>query len=84
MEVYNEVENGASAGTAQGQKLGEPHHNLQMIRHVEIEEEADRNQLIKRGFFKPTSGNATTRLRMRQETCEATGTAKPRRPPSNR
>ncbi len=57
-------------------KAGEPHHNLQMVRHVEIEEKADRNQLIDMGVFKPTSGNATKRLRVRQETREATKNGK--------
>ena len=42
-----------------GQEHEEPRHNLQMVRHVEEEEEADRNQLVKMGVFKPTSGNAT-------------------------
>ncbi len=69
MEVYNEVENDAPdapAGTTKG------HHGLQMVRHVEEEEEADRNQLIDMGVFKPTSGNAAKRLRMRHETREET------------
>ena len=57
-------------------KFGEPHHNMQMIRHVEAEDEADRNQLIDMGIFKPTSGNATKRLRMGQETREATRNGK--------
>lgn len=34
----------------------------------EEEEDADRGDLIDMGIFKPTSGNATKRLRMRQET----------------
>ncbi len=79
MEVYNEVENDAPdaydaydapAGTTKG------HHDLQMVRHVEEEEEADRNQLIDMGVFKPTSGNAAKRLRMRQETREETRNGK--------
>jgi len=82
MEVYNEVENDAPdtpdaynaydapAGTTKG------HHDLQMVRHVEEEEEADRNQLIDMGVFKPTSGNAAKRLRMRQETREGTRNGK--------
>ena len=57
-------------------KAREPHHNLQIVRHVEIEEEADRNQLIDMGVFKQTSGNATKRLRVRQETREATRNGK--------
>jgi len=57
-------------------KAGEPHHHLQMVHHVEVEEIADRNQLIDMGVFKPTSGNATKRLRMRQETRGATRNGK--------
>ena len=75
MEGYSEVENDtcdaykdATDGTAKGRELEGPHHNLQMVRHVEEEEDADRSQLINMGVFKPTSGNATKRLRMRQET----------------
>lgn len=41
---------------------------MQMVRHVDEEEDADRSELINMGVFKPTSGNATKRLRMRQET----------------
>ncbi len=70
MEGYNEVENNAcdaSPGTAKGREYEEPRPTLQIFRHVE-EEEADRSQLINMGVFKPTSGNATKRLRMRQET----------------
>ena len=47
-----------------------------MVRHIEEEEDADRSHLIDMGVFKPTSGNATKRLRMRQETREATRTTK--------
>ena len=47
-----------------------------MVRHIEEEEDADRSDLIDMGVFKPTSGNATKRLRMRQETREATRTTK--------
>ncbi len=57
-------------------KAGEPHHNLQLVRHIEAEEKADRNQLIDMGVFKPTNGNATKRLRMRQETREVTRNSK--------
>ena len=82
MVVYNEVGNDAgdaypydatAAGTA-GQEYDEPDHNMQMIRHREEEEDADRGDLIEMGVFKPTSGNATKRLRMRQETRETTKT----------
>lgn len=74
MEEYNDVENDAFdafdayndaiAGTAEGQEYEGTHHSLQMVRHVEEEEEADRNQLVNMGVFKPTSGNATKRLRI--------------------
>ena len=84
MEGYNEVENNANdacdayndatAGTAKGREHEEPHHNLQMVRHIEEEEDADRSHLIDMGVFKPTSGNATKRLRMRQETRGTTRT----------
>ena len=71
MEVYSEVENDAgdaypydaTAGTA-GQEHEHPGYNMQMVRHVEEEEDADRGDLIDMGVFKPTSGNATKRLRM--------------------
>lgn len=76
MEGYSEVENDASTGTAKEQEHGEPYQHLQMVRRIEEEEETDRNQLIDMGIFKPTSGNATKRLRMRQETREATTTDK--------
>jgi len=85
MEGYNEVENNANdacdayndatAGTAKGREHEEPHHNLQMVRHIEEEEDADRSHLIDMGVFKPTSGNATKRLRMRQETRGTTRTS---------
>ena len=83
MEGYNDVENDAfdayndaTTGAAGGQEYEEPRHNLQMVCHVEEEEEADRNQLVDMGVFKPTSGNATKRLRMRQETRETTRAGK--------
>ena len=72
MEGYDDVGNDAfdayndaTAGTVGGE---EPRHNLQMVRHVEEEKEADRNQLVDMGVFQPSSGNVTKRLRMRQET----------------
>ena len=75
MEVYNEVEDDAgdaypydaTAGAAEYEHE-EPNYNMQMVRHIEDEEDADRDDLIDMGVFKPTSGNATKRLRMRQET----------------
>ena len=83
MEGYNEVENDAydayddaTAGTAKGREHEVPHHNLQIVRHVEEEEDADKTQLIDMGVFKPTSGNATKRLRMRQKTRGTTRTDK--------
>ena len=83
MEVYSEVENDAgdaypydaTAGTA-GDEHEEPHHNMQMVRHIEEEEDADRSDLINMGVFKPTSRNATKRLRMRQETRGTTRSSK--------
>ena len=54
---------GATSGNRTIQfKAGEPHHNLRLVRHIEAEVEADRNQLIDMGVFKPTSGNATNAL----------------------
>ena len=83
MEGYDDVENDAfdayndaTTGAAGGQEHEEPRHNLQMVCHIEEEEEADRNQLVDMGVFKPTSGNATKRLRMRQETRETTRAGK--------
>ena len=73
MELYNEVENDAGDAypynaTATGTEYDEPDHNMQMVCHREEEEDADRGELIEIGVFKPTSGNATKRLRMCQET----------------
>lgn len=48
-------------------KTGEPYYHLQIARHIEIEETTDNNQVIDIGIFKPTSGNTTKRLRMRQK-----------------
>lgn len=41
---------------------------MQMVRHIEDEEDADRGNLIDMGVFKPTSENVTKWLRMQQET----------------
>ena len=75
MERYNEEENDAcnayndaTVRTGKEREHEEPCHNLQIVGHVEEEEDADNSQLIDMGVFKPTSGNATKRLRMRQET----------------
>lgn len=84
MEVYNEVENDAgdayphdatAADTAE-REYDEPDHNMQIIRHMEEEENADRSDLIDMGVFRPTSGNATKRLGMRQEARETTRNTK--------
>ena len=77
MEVYNEVENDAGDAYPHDATAGrEQGHNMQMVRHIEEEENADRSDLIDMGVFKPTTGNATKRLRMRQETRELTRNAK--------
>ena len=34
-----------------------------MVRHIEDEKDADRSHLIDMGVFKPSSGNATKRLK---------------------
>lgn len=73
--MYNKVGNDAgdaypcdaTAGTA-GHEHEEPEYNMQMVRHIKDEENADRDELVDLGVFKPTTGNATKRLRMRQET----------------
>ena len=83
MEVYNEVENDAgdaypydaTIGTARHEHDG-PDYNMQMVRHIEEEDDADRGDLIDMGVFKSTSGNATKRLRMRQEMRATTRTSK--------
>lgn len=83
MEVYNKFKDDAgdtypydaTAGAA-GYEHEEPNYNMQMVRHIKEEEEADRGDLINMGVFKPTSGNATKRLRMRQETREITRATK--------
>lgn len=46
-------------------KAREPHYKLLLVCHIEAKKEADKNQLIDMGVFKPMSGNATKRLRMR-------------------
>ena len=71
MEVYSEFENDAgdaypyntTVETA-GYEREEPGYNMQMIRHIEEEDDADRSDLIHMGVFKPISGNATKRLRV--------------------
>ena len=60
MEVYSELENDAgdaylgdaTAGTAWEVYEG-PHHNMQMMRHMEEEEDADRSDLIQMGCSNP-------------------------------
>lgn len=47
-----------------------------MVSYIDEEENADKSQLVDLEIFKPTSGNATKRLRMRQETQGATRTGK--------
>ena len=73
----------ATAGTAgHGHEHEGPNYDMQMVRHIEedieedIEEEDDANRgdLVGMGVFKPTSGNATKRLRVRQGTRGATRT----------
>ena len=81
MEMYNEMENDAgdayphdaTAGVAGHEHEG-PNYDMQMVRHIEEEEDADRGDLVGMGVFKPTSGNATKRLRVRQETRGTTRT----------
>ena len=41
-----------------------PGYNMQIVCHIEEEEDADRGDLTNMGDFKPTSGNATKQLRM--------------------
>ena len=88
MEVQNEFKQDAgnaylydtTAGAA-GYKYKEPNYNMQIVRHMEEEEDADRGNLIDMGVFKPTSGNATKRLRMRQQTRKTTTAPKAAGPP---
>ena len=49
---------------------------MQMVYHIKEEEDADRNDLIDMRVFKPTSGNATKRLKMRQGTRRITRATK--------
>lgn len=75
MEVYSEVENDASntylddtiAGITR-EKYEGLYHNMQMVYYIEEEKDVDRSDLISKGIFKPTSGNAIKRLRVCQET----------------
>ena len=74
IEVYSEAENdtgdagdaypcNATAGISM-QEHDPQGYNMQMVRHIEEEEDEDRGNSIDMGDFKPTSGNATKRLRM--------------------
>lgn len=45
-----------------------PGHNIHMVCDLEEEENAEISDLINMGVFKLTNGNASKRLRMRQET----------------
>ena len=78
MEEYEDVENdasGASGATATaGHEHDVLHQALQIARQLELESE--RNQSANLGVLKATSGNATKRLKMRQETRAATRTTK--------
>ena len=65
----------ATPGAA-GYKHEEPNYNMQMVCHIEEEEDADGGNLINIGVFKPTSGNETKWLRMQQETRRTTKTMK--------
>ena len=40
---------------------------MQIVRHMEEKDAADRSNLIQIGVFKPTSGNAMKQLRIWQE-----------------
>lgn len=76
MEMYNEVKNDAGdaylydattdAETAR-EKYNKLDYNMQIVCHMEEEENAKISDLISMKVFKPTSGNVTKRLRMRQE-----------------
>lgn len=63
-DMYNDT----TAGTAGKQEYKELCNKLQMVCHIEEEEEIERNQLVDMGVFKLISENATKRLRMRQKT----------------
>lgn len=67
--------NNAIAKTARGQEHKEPRHNLQIICHIKNEEEAYKNQLMDMGIFKPTSGNAIKRPKIKQEMYKTIKTA---------
>ena len=71
MGMYNEIENDAvdvylhdaTAGVAGHEHKG-PNYDMQMVQHIEEEEDVDRGDLVGIGVFKPTSGNATKRLKV--------------------
>ena len=75
MEVYSKLKNNAgnpypsnaNAGTACKKREG-LNHNMQMVRHIQEEENATKNNLIQIWVFKLISKNATKWLRIRQKT----------------
>lgn len=75
MEVYSKLENhtgDAYLGDATAETAWEiyegPHHNMQIVRYMEEEKDADKSDLIEMGVFKSTSKNATKQLKIWQET----------------
>lgn len=81
MDVYNEVENDVgdaypynTTAKVSEHKSEELDQNVQIVCHVKKEEDANRSELIDMGVFKPTSRNATKRLRMQQKTYGTTKT----------
>lgn len=48
-----------TTGTVKGREYKEPHHNIQIVYHIEKEKDADRNHMVDRRLFKPISGNVT-------------------------
>ena len=71
MEEYEGIENDSSTTTAVEQE-GTLHQALQH----QLGGEAERNQLANIGVLKATSGNATKRLKIRQDTRVATRASK--------
>lgn len=71
MGVYYEVEKNASdtcPHDATTNKVAwheyKSNYNMQIVCHIDEEKDADRNNLVERGVFKPRSGNATKRLKV--------------------
>lgn len=63
-DVGNAYPHDTTIARRMGHKHEKPGYNMQIVCHMEKEEDADRHDLIDMRVFKPTSANATKRLRV--------------------